>query len=335
MKKRYAFLSFLLLPVLASAQPVMQNAENFLQGTIVKRVICDSVGHDTAGTNMTWNYANLTSTGDSQSIWNIAPLTVNPFPQANICQEFPADSLYAHLEQTLTETRYWGSLDSSSNDGSIYYTNSLRVMKRPFTYGDTLSDSFAYTTNFSGFPVDAVGSVYGEADAWGTLTLPTGTFNNVTRVKMVRNEVDSLIGIGSIYVHITSWIWYGDTARSALLRIDSIEVTGTATLSYTDVQYLYSQTLATSVNELPAASKIRLDAHLDNSGLLLNGELEANRNYEMALFNIAGQKVYDNSFRAAGAQHRFATDVPAGSYILTIRRKGEMATLTTLKLVKQ
>ena len=337
MKKNYKLLAFILLPFSSIAQPTVLNAESYILGTTIKRVICDSTGAGPSGASQIWNFMSLNPTGDTMRIQNIAPLTVNPFPNANIAQSFPNDTMYSHLQQTATQTWYWGDLDSSSLNASIYYSNPLLVMGRPFTYMDTASDSFAYTTNYMGLPVTATGAVFIEADAYGTLTLPNGTFNNVLRVKTTRNEADSLTGVGMEYITITSYCWYSDTSHSPLLRIDSIVATGLYNLEFVDVQYLHSQTPTASVGQLPSSSRINLDAHLDNSGLLLNGQLENGRHYEMALFSVNGQKVYETSFAASGAEHRFvpAADLSAGSYILSIRKKGEFASLTTIKLVKQ
>jgi hypothetical protein len=293
--------------------------------------MCDSVWAGPAGANQTWNFSGLTSTGDTSVHVNVPPVTNNPFPLANIAQHNEKDSTYSHLQQTTTATYMWGDIDSSTNGLSIIFSDSRLVIERPFTFGDNAADTFAYTVDTE----TGSGVLAMEADAYGTLMLPHDTFNNVLRVKT--ESFDTVAGTVNTIISTTSYSWYADTSRAPLLRIDSFNVIiGFISFTSTDVQYTIPYVQPTSVGKIPVAEKIAVNAHLDNTGLVLNGSLENGKQYELALYSINGQKIFGSNFTANGATQRFAVDngLASGNYILTIHRKNQLSTLTAIKLNK-
>lgn len=338
-KKTYKLLAFLILPMSAAAQPTLTTPELYnTAGTVVKRVFCDPVAPGPSGTNQTWDFTGLSETGDTLTQMVGQPVPGNPFPSANLSLHSPQDSMYTHYEQTTTESWQWGSVDSSSNQSHIIYSDPMLMIRRPLAYSDTATDSFAYTSDFGGgLTVSAQGGLSLEADAYGTLYLPHDTFTNTVRVRVHHQEEDSIDGIGTLILDNTYYVWYSNDHSSPLLRVDSLMVSGLISDTFINVQMLVSEGVVANVKNVNAVKRIECTAHLDNNGLLVNGSLENGKHYEVALFSINGQQVFKTGFVAAGALQKFDTGntLSSGTYILTIRQKGDMNTFNTIKVVKQ
>lgn len=339
MKKTYKLLAFLILPLSAAAQPTLTTPELYnTAGTLVKRVFCDPVAAGPAGANQTWDFTGLSETGDTLTQLVGQPVPGNPFPSANLSLYSPDDSFYTHYEQTTVETWQWGMIDSSSNQASTIYSDPMLLMRRPLTYGDTATDSFTYTSDFGGgITLAASGGLSVEADAYGTLYLPYDTFTNTVRIRVHHQEQDSIDGIGTLLIDNVFYIWYSNDHSSALLRVDSMVISGLIDDSLVDVQFLASEAVVTSVKNVNVPKRIECNAYLGDNGLLLNGNLENGKQYEVALFGINGQQVYKSGFVATGTEQKLAVDknLSSGTYILTIRRKGDMNSFNTIKVVKQ
>lgn len=336
MKKYYNVMVALMLPVSAMAQPVITSAENNTIGTVVRRLVCDPVSAGPGGAAQSWNFSNLTPTGDTIVAYNIAPIPGHPFTGANLAQSNVSDSTYSHFEQTSNETILLGMLDSSGNNASITYDDGMLLMRRPFTYADTATDSFSFTTNFSGFPVYAAGGLAINADGYGTLYLPNDTFTNVLRVRIETHEQDSIDGIGNVFIDNVYYVWYSNLHSSPLLRVDSINISGMASLNVVDVQYFLMETPTTGINTLPAQRQ-SFSANLQGNSLLLAGELHRGRNYEVGLFSVDGRKLFGTNFAADESNPRFniAAEMPGGTYIVTLRKMGDSGSFKAIKIVKQ
>ncbi len=338
MKKTYKLLAFLILPLSAAAQPTLTTPEFYnTAGTVVKRIICDPIAPGPSGANQIWDFSGLSETGDTLTQIVGQPVPGNPFPSANVSLYNPTDSIYTHYEQTTTETLQWGAVDSTSDPANVIYTDPMLMMRRPLTYGDTATDSFAYYSDFGGIMLNAEGGLSVEADAYGTLYLPYDTFTNTVRLRIHHQEQDSIDGIGNLIFDIVFYVWYSNDHSSALFRVDSLTVSGLANDTFVDVQYLLTEGVVTGIKNVASAKKIDCAVHLDNNALLLTGNLENGKQYEVALFGINGQQVYKSGFVASGSEQRFAidNDLSSGTYILTIRQKGNIGSFSTIKVVKQ
>lgn len=81
---------------------------------------------------------------------------------------------------------YLNEIGFSSSPGcDMSYNNPLKIMKYPFGYSDTFSNSYNYFSDCPWQEYGGNGSISVKGDGVGTLILPTGTYNNVLRVKSV------------------------------------------------------------------------------------------------------------------------------------------------------
>jgi hypothetical protein len=139
-----------------------------------------------AGANQTWDFSNLqlTFAGTDTSIPVTGSAFANLFPNANYCYKFTglgADRYYYH---TVTAAKYEIlSLALTATTGDNYSLNPRTFAVFPYTYNTVYNDTYRTTSN----PAEV--SVVATYDAYGTIILPFGTFNNVIRQKVVTNGV--------------------------------------------------------------------------------------------------------------------------------------------------
>ncbi|MBL7718734.1 MAG: T9SS type A sorting domain-containing protein [Flavipsychrobacter sp.] len=333
MKKQ--LLAALLLPVTALAQPTLSHVENYTIGTTLRFINCDPAAAGPAGANQTWNFGNLSSLNDTATVWVIAPPTTNnPFPGAEFVLQ-DDDSSYLYYDTSATEINMIGLVDSStSNFGNMGYSNPMLIIPRPFTYMDNAADSFYNQGTFLGFSFTGAGGTMMEADAYGTLQLPHDTFTNVLRIKTYTEEEDMITGLGMLNTRIASYTWYIDSIPGALLRIDSMKFTGAYNDSSVDVQYYYNAQ-PTGLGEVKA-HKLQAAAGITGNELVLSASFEQGRQYEAAVYSLNGQKVYSTAFPGASGTQRLTmgSDLAAGTYIITLRRKGDFRSQVVMKVVK-
>ena len=171
------------------SQPVL-NKDIFPEiGFEFTQVTCDTngVSEGDSGANVIWDFSDLTVlTSEPKTTQSmIAPsegMNNSLFPTAEY--GFQADTATTYLKfegQVLTR------LGTGFDEGAEVLTDFEDFMEFPFTFNDTHSDTFEGTIDIS-LPsgittVDRSGTVEMEADAYGTVILPTGTFENVLRVK--------------------------------------------------------------------------------------------------------------------------------------------------------
>lgn len=137
-----------------------------------------------AGANQTWDFSNLNLllTGTDHSIPVAGSPFANLFPSANYLYKFVgigADRYYYH---NISSTKYdILSLGLTATTGENYTPNPRTFAVFPYTYGTVFSDSYQAIT-------DAAETTFTATyDAYGTLVLPFGTFQNVIRQKIVKN----------------------------------------------------------------------------------------------------------------------------------------------------
>jgi hypothetical protein len=188
MKKIYFTLALTALATFsAMAQPVA-NASNVAPNFTGEFYFAPATNFSpgAAGANQTWNYASLqlTLAGTDTAIPVVGSPFAATFPGANYCYKFSgpflgADRYYYH---NLTSTKFEiVSMAYNASSGDNYMPNPRTFAVFPYTYNTVYTDTYKSTT-------DAIGTSFTATyDAYGTLVLPTGTYNNVIRQKIVKN----------------------------------------------------------------------------------------------------------------------------------------------------
>ena len=317
-------LSLSILPVALSAQPVMTQNEYYNVGQVIQMVNCDpstAPAGDT-GSNITWDFSGLTQLGGITTA-TILHDTSSVFTTSDLMEVMPNGSV-VFLQQSSSQSTQNGVYDTNSHI-TTYYTN-YNTAERPFTFGSYYFDSFRVN-------VPATGSYGGgwiveSGDGYGTLILPGATYTNVLRVKKTQVERDTLGATVSLTA-TTSYLWFDTANRPPLLRIDSVE--GVTTESQTVTYLLPSE----SVGNVKAPQS-NFNGYFDNSEHLLVNGFEAGKEYQVAVYNIIGNKVFSETVAATGSFERFdmSRQISPGIYVVSITMKNEPYGTSVFKVVK-
>lgn len=178
-----------------------------------------------AGVAQTWNYASFTS-GDTATV--TTDYTVNnpnpQFPGANStpCNSFPPFTTFCNYLEFSSSGLYYHGNYGEMNQGSLIkmWMNSQPKqpdMVFPFTYNSINNSSYVQNQLITYTPAlggnDSARTNYHrtqtiEADAWGSITTPFGTYNAL-RVKRTQTNLDTT------FVHASGGAW-SQSATSVL-----------------------------------------------------------------------------------------------------------------------
>ncbi len=185
--KSIAIASFAMLGFCASAQPVVQPshvAPNF-EAELYYTEVPSNFSPGPAGANQTWDFSNIGDgmlLGAQQAINASTSPFAAEFPQANYCytmvSAFADATMYFYHSLTPSIFEIY-SLGYEGEVGEDYRPNPRTYVTFPYTYGTVFNDTFQRTTDAA--PVSQTVTY----DAYGTLIMPFGTFNNVVRQKVV------------------------------------------------------------------------------------------------------------------------------------------------------
>ncbi|MEI6488399.1 MAG: T9SS type A sorting domain-containing protein [Bacteroidota bacterium] len=244
MKKKITLFMLAVIPTILSAQPTITNAENFSIGTVLTFQQCNSTGVSpgNSGASQTWNFSTLTSLSTTSVETMVTPASTthgNLFPTSNLVEKY-SDGTFVYVHATADSSYLVGYVDTVNNY-IIHYPNSLLFALRPITYSNLTTDAFSDIFSSSSYNFNGQGTSTINADGYGTLILPNGTYSNVLRLKITQNQTDTVLPSHTLSNSNTiSYVWFDGIHTSALLKIDS---THTGTYTSKSVEYLLNETI--------------------------------------------------------------------------------------------
>ncbi len=290
------FLSFFSL----LSQPTLTQGNNTNSiGSQADVFFCDTTAFQPgpAGSNVTWNFPNLVSTLQATLSFKSPSNTTGGslFPAANLAGE----------------TNYLGNIDRSfflddvsgrftvgaiSNAGStVDYTDFQQLISFPFTYNDTFTDNFEATTSNMGSMMTRKGTAKVLADAYGSLTTPIGTFNNVIRIKTIMQYKDSSDFLGDVaFYDEVRWEWFSPSSPNQLMTHSRLRINflGTiSTINSVTYQLLTGMSLEDENNSF-SAFKILPGSNQNQVTLLVQLENPAKIQVELYSLNMQKLAVY-------------------------------------------
>lgn len=229
MKKIYLLILIVLSVLFTHAQPVLTTYNSY--SLISHSVINDeSLPVGNAGENQNWDFSSFII---GSLVGNVNTVTVESAPGyeqfslANFCQKFTSSSFVPPLEN-YTFYKITGSereiLGQTNGQGivTIQYLDTQKL-PLPLNYDDMYIDTYQTTTDV--MPI--VSNI--KYDAYGTLTTPYGTYQNVIRIKTVNSNY-------------TNYFWLQVTPNYLpLMDITSNSNIGTQVTLYEDVSNLSSE----------------------------------------------------------------------------------------------
>jgi len=220
MKNTLFFCMALLCATSGFSQPtITASTNNPVAGDkfIIRGCSTSGVSHGAAGAGVTWDFSGLvTSYNDSISFLACAATPYcDSFPGATLSTTFDG-SYYDYL---VTDTEKFASLGSYDGTDLSRFTNPYAISMFPMTYGSILVDTAAQNYDTTLF-VSAIDSFI--ADGYGTLKLPSGTYENVLRVHIISYETDSVpdpVTPEVTYNRTDNYYWYVPGFRFILLAM--------------------------------------------------------------------------------------------------------------------
>jgi hypothetical protein len=224
------FAAFMLAFLTGFSQPTLTFANVGIQpGDNVTMYNADTTGValGSAGASQVWNYASLVIGTSPSTTSYVDPATTayaSSFPTATVASSGTTNS---YMKINTMEYTFLGVVSSSV---SMVYSDPETMNTFPFSYTDSYTDNFA-ATFVSGVTFDRTGTIATDADGWGTLLLPSGSYSTL-RVKMVQDITDAST-YGDMVYHSESYIWYDGINPTPLLEIviSTTDMMGTITHS--------------------------------------------------------------------------------------------------------
>ncbi len=336
MKKKYYIIIVICLTSLGlTAQPLITYNANAPQIGDVYHFSGDNGSYDPgpAGANQNWDFSNIPSTFSSSETAVTPESTpfAGDFPEATIAfAQSESNETFIFSQISTSEMLNVGLGNAPANGGDeliIHYTDAVKLMQYPFSYTDTYTDSYftAYSL-MEGMLTHEWGNITVTADAWGSVTTPTGTYNAL-RIKSERTYTDS-VWVSGVFVSAntytqTSYEWYTSTSHSSVVSI-SITSDGTTATYRTDALGVGERHLLHSqIDVYPNPATNRIDVKLPKGSKV---------DMDIYILDIQGKQVAQ--LMKTGSDE-FSADISAlapGEYVIPIKINSEK--YTTTKFIK-
>jgi len=342
---RTTFLFFLLIiSVLHSAAQITINNTDMPsvnnQFVVNSATPSASINPVPTGTNFNWDFSSLASASQNTdtftSLINIQSLYAFAFIGSSYALRSAQDislggqltfsKIYNIYKNSSTKYEYSGQgAEINSIPTPMVYSPKDLVYKFPLNFGNTDSSTSGFTVT-----IPTLGA-YGKSrkrvnvvDGWGTLVLPSGTYN-VLRVKSTITDRDSIVITGFPFPIVlpsttTEYKWLGNSQGEPLLQINA------GLIGVTQVLYLDNPVGINENNELGSSLEIFPSPATD--AVSVSYKVKTNANNSVAVFNIHGEKVKEifTGTESGDVQHSFSVkNLHAGIYFLRINSTESVA----------
>jgi hypothetical protein len=315
------------------AQPTLTSAglTPVINDVITNKTVA-YVSPGTAGANQTWNLSAMTGTATATS--TVVTVASTPyaatFASSSVCIKGSSGS-YTYLKNSSAAEQLSGIVVPSGTATITFnYSNVEDLLHFPFNYTNLYTDTWATTFVNAGYTYYRKGTDSVKYDGYGTLILPSGTYNNVSRVHFVQNYQDSTFftGIGPYIITYRNdeYFWYLNGNHGAIANVFTLTNSATAPTQSGS----YMTTIAVGVEEenaIISSCKLFPNPAINNVNISVN--LTESQKVEIKLFNTLGTQV-NSIFSSEGVlgTNDFKLDVstlPEGVYFAQIHLDGNLS----------
>lgn len=352
-KKLLAFgFCFGMFPVFS--QITISNGDMPTAGDSVRVSIALGVGavdHTLSGPNYLWDFSSLIPS--AQQEYRYVSPTALPFNfLSTIAFLNPSpDSLpfVGNIPSNFTDYYKNGSSGFRRNGFSFDYTpltsfsipvifsSSDYIYRFPLNYSDMDTSDASYTINFP--PLPYIGqSIHREsnADGWGTLITPFGTFNCLREVSFVTTTdtvgLDSINGFSNVRPLTIEYKWLANGMKIPILEVDAQIILSAEVVT----KVVYQDSLRSSLPQVgisessPTISNIAVYPNPSNENCFVSYDLEKTSSVKIMLFDLSGRAILDfgREINLPG-MHRKQLDfigIESGIYLIKIESDGYSTT---------
>lgn len=290
---KYIFLyTFLLLqwglPLQGFSQGSVSTAIIPAIGDSIHLVNCTSIDFQegASGPNQNWDFSGLSpDPTEPNYFFKFLDPQQTPYPtqypQAFLAAVNP-DSQYVYYQLDNNVLQLVGAVAEEPSLGTAFanYENAETEEVFPISYENTWSDDFDGNNVAGPFSVAFSGTINGEVDAFGTLTLPSGTFTNVLRIKEERSYSipGAPLATSMMYRYVSAdhYLW--------LLSMESFP-TGPPIIYYQDMPAVVSTKQA-----LDFSKDIQLHPNPISAGQVLQLQTESQTLEALYLYSVSGKQ---------------------------------------------
>lgn len=192
----FILITFLAFHPCTFGQPTIASQDGIEVGDTFNYYICGALAAGDSGSNVAWDFSGAASSGAYGVKYDTCHgIICDTFPMTNTVCKIPALNEEDFLVIDNSRSAHIGYVINSVN---YIFSAPLDDIQYPIHYGDYFTQIFTAHFTKGGTPYVEQGSVTVKADAWGTLTLPTGVFPNVMRLHEVKTYTDSAVGGGPV-----------------------------------------------------------------------------------------------------------------------------------------
>lgn len=297
--------------VASIAQPTLTAATNNpVIGDIIYFHACDTAGvtPGTAGAAVVWNYPSLVTILIDTTTYLACAATpyCDSFPGTTVVATDPYGDDYYYV----TGSTAISLLGEETPSYSIHYSNPLDYGYYPCTYNSTHVDTGICTTAAAAFTyLDSL-----ICDGYGTITLPTGTYNNVLRVHEIQYGTED-ISTASYHWRSEYYLWYMAGLHAAVFYM-GLDTNGTGRLHLNYVGYTNRNTTGIS-NINKSNQTFQVFPNPANEELNIKTDEGAFDAY--TIINYSGVEVMHSAI--SSTQTKLDVEqLPAGFYVIKLKQ---------------
>lgn len=305
---------------------------------IIRRADTTGIQAGPSGAAQTWDFSSLVL--DSTT----TVLVYDALASQTFAADFPNGNIaFADLigDFSILESNSNSVISHGINNGvfgSAAFTDPQILMNFPVSFGapNVNNDAFQAEITVLGFPVTLTGTSSTVADAYGTLILPGGTFNNVLRVKTTSSTTGTTL-LGALSSDREDYYWFDAGNKNYLftfsVKIDNAPIIGTTVTKAAGV--LENPSLAGIKDSQNGIGTISVYPNPVIDFLQLNLDLKKPGKYTISVFSADGRLLMNESDLSLPAgdtkRNLDLSDVANGVYLLTITGEGATQTLRFIK----
>ena len=309
MRKNLLIIGLSVLTIAGIAQPTLTSANT--NGVIGDQFNFQSgswINQGGSGASQTWNFLAVTASTAAVSASSISAVTSGNaanFPNAN--QQLNTGANAGMNKVSSTTSQNYGTVSGTVN---IVYSDPEDQMRYPFSMGSSYSDPFYATFTNGGYNFFRKGTTSLNADAYGTLQLPGGTYSNVLRIHLTQIYTDSTNitpGPGPYVISYNNdmYMWYLPNNHQPIFSTYAISLNGGAPQKA-------SNTLVNATNGISEISTSVKSLNFypnPNSGSTLNLDLNLNNTikYNVIIIDNLGREVLKTESTNGFAGYNFNT----------------------------
>lgn len=286
-----------------------------------------SVDPGPSGAGVVWDFSQFTT--DNLYTDNYLNPSVTPFAgQLQNCNLAvfhgpPGPEAYTFCEQNSSQISHIGG--GWDEDGQLFYwefSDPMVLRVYPFGYNDVHNDNYAFTMNYNQIGQDMViecnGSVSSTADAYGTLTCATGTYDNVLRIKTTYNEMVKTYMMGNLIstVPVISvfYEWFTSGSKFPVFQIQHIQGTQESfSVHYASEYSGINEQPENMVIVFPNPARNHTSIHIEQPGEISGIELVDSKGSQLREYtkeDMIGHEMVIN-----------LSDLRPGAYFVKLKRK--------------